>query len=166
MGHAPLYLIEGRAASYQAEPEGLLLDVEGDPSSSGGGIDRLESVLDKGGGAMVEGTALGVVGSEVLAHRSGIGPEASGWTEKGEARAGAGGGITVSGAVSMVSVSISGAEAVAWPGCGGAGRSGQSLLRAESESPQFGHLAGGAGQQSKTGLRLPPLGHEGLGHLC
>ena len=81
------------------------MDEEGVSASSGGGRDCLESVLDKGGGkgATVEGAALGVVGSEVLAHRRGIGPEGPGRVEKGEARAG--GGITVSGAVSMVSVS-------------------------------------------------------------
>ena len=66
----------------------------------------------------------------------------------------------------MVLESLSGAGAVTWLDSGGAGRSGQSLLRAEWESPQFGHFAGAAGQQSRTGLRLPPLGHEGLGHLC
>ena len=94
---------------------------------------------------MEEGAALRVVGSEILAHRRGIGPEDPGLTEKGEARAGAGGGATVSGVVSMVSVSPPGAGAGGWTGCGGAGRSLQSLLRAEWGSPQFGHLAGAAG---------------------
>ena len=81
------------------------MDVEGVSASSGGGRDRLESVLDRGGGAIVEVTALGVMGSEVLAHRRGIGPEGPGWAEKGEARAEAGAGATVSGPVSIVSVS-------------------------------------------------------------
>ena len=93
--------------------------MEGVSASSGGGIDRLESVLDKGGGAMVEEVALGVVGSEVLAHRRGIGPEGPGWAVKGEARAG--GGTTVSGAVSMVSVSSWGAGAGGQLGWGGQG---------------------------------------------
>ena len=86
-----------------------MLDEEGVSASSGGGRDRLESVLDKGGGAMAEVAALRVVGSEVLAHRRGIEPEGPGWAEKGEARAGAGAGATVSGAVSIVSVSPPGA---------------------------------------------------------
>ena len=115
---------------------------------------------------MVEGAALRVVGSEVVAHSRGIGPEDPGLTEKWEARPGAGGGATVSGAVCMVSESPLGAGARGWAGCGGAGRSVQSLLRSEWGSPQFGHLAGAAGHQSRTGLRIPPLGQEGLGHLC
>ena len=126
-------------ACYQAEPEDLLLDEEGIPASSGGGSDRLESVRDKAGGAMVDGAALGVVRSEVLAHRSGIRPEDPGCAEKREARDGARGGTTVSGAVSIVSESSPGAGAGGRLVCGGAGHSRQSLLWAEWGSPQFGH---------------------------
>ena len=66
----------------------------------------------------------------------------------------------------MVSMSPGGAGAGGWLGWGGVGRLRQSLLRAEWGSPQLGHLAGAAEQQSRTGLRLPPLGQEGLVHLC
>ena len=137
-------------------------------SSAGGGRERLELVRDRGGGAALGGAALGVTESVVLAHSSGRPAGAPGRAEKGEARAGAPSGITVSGAVSIESASGrgGGAAAVCWGGCGGGGRSGQSRLLAEWGSLELGHFAGAAGQQSRTGLRFPPLGHEGLGHLC
>jgi len=46
------------------------------------------------------------------------------------------------------------------------GREGQSLLRAECSSWQLGQHATEDGQQARTGLRLPPLGQEGLGQRC
>ena len=58
-------------ASYQAEPEGLLVDMEGVLSSSGGGREHLELVRDKGEGATLGGTALGVTGSVILAYSNG-----------------------------------------------------------------------------------------------
>jgi len=42
-------------------------------------------------------------------------------------------------------------------------REGQSLLRAECSSWQIGQHATEEGQQRRIGLRLPPLGPEGLG---
>ena len=39
----------------------------------------------------------------------------------------------------------------------------QSLLLAECASRQLEHLAGEASKQLRMALRLPPLGHEGMG---
>ena len=82
-----------------------MADTEGVGSSSSGARDGLESVWDMGARAGLSGAALGVVGSVVLAQRRGI-PVVGPWRrEKGEAKARVPGGITVSGAVSMLSVS-------------------------------------------------------------
>ena len=111
MGPAPTVWVGGRNTSYQAEPEGLLVDAEGVLSSLGGGRECLELACDSGGGAMSVGRALGVAGSVVLAQRRGIAPGPPGRTENGEARAGRSGGTMESGAMSMVSVSSAGGGA-------------------------------------------------------
>jgi len=48
----------------------------------------------------------------------------------------------------------------------GGRRSVQCLLLPEWASPQLEHFAGQARQQLRMALRLPPLGHEGLGQWC
>ena len=72
----------------------------------------------QGGGAALGGAALGVTGSVVLAHSSGRPGGAPGLAANGEARAGAPSGITVLGAVSIVSVSVcwGAASAACWGG--------------------------------------------------
>ena len=175
MGPAPLVLGDSRAASYQAEPEGLLEDAEGVPFSSGGGRERLELDRDKGGGAMLDGAGLEVAGSVVLAQRRGRAAALPGRAANGEPRGGTSGGTTASGAVSMFSVSSAGggARVACRGGCGRAGSSGQSRLQAEWGSPQLEHLAGAAGQlvfvtgRGGAGFRFvtPPSLRPGLNTL-
>jgi len=151
------------ATSYQAEPDGGRAAGEGLASPSGGGGPPLEADLVIAGGATSEvRVALGV--SSWNGGRRPCGGVL-------DLRVDWGGRLLrgLSGWTSIWSGSIS--TGLSWgEGAGralvGGGRSGQSLLLAEWASPQLEHLAGEARQQLRMALRLPPLGHEGLGQRC